>query len=115
MNENVVKFFELYYSDPALRKRVADAEAAYPGSLEIRSAVVTEILLPIADELGLPFTLMDLRVYETVQKARGCEDRELTEEELESPDDDRVFFLIDHGWSYDTELFKERENGEPAQ
>lgn len=110
MNENVVRFFELYDSDSALRQRIADAEAAYPGSLEIREAVVTEILLPIADELGLPFTLMDLRVYETVKKARGCEDRELTEEELESPDDDTVYFLIDHGWGYDKGLFEPKED-----
>ena len=106
MNENVVKFFELYYSDSALRQRIADAEAAYPGSLELREAVVTEILLPVAEELGLPFTLLDLRVYETVMKSRSHQDREMTEEELAAPDDDRVFFLIDHGWSYDAEQFK---------
>ena len=39
MNDNVNKFFALYDSDPALRERLAQAEAAYPGSLEIREAV----------------------------------------------------------------------------
>ena len=54
MNENVVKFFELYDNDEALRKRIEDAEAAYPGSLEIRDAVIEAVLLPVAKELGLP-------------------------------------------------------------
>ena len=36
MMENVTKFFELYDSDEALRKRVETALALYPGSLEIR-------------------------------------------------------------------------------
>ena len=59
MNENVVKFFELYDNDEALRKRIEDAEAAYPGSLEIRDAVIEAVLLPVAKELGLPFTLRE--------------------------------------------------------
>ena len=33
MTENVARFFERYDSDPALKARVAEAEAAYPGSL----------------------------------------------------------------------------------
>ena len=52
MNENVTKFFERYEADAALRDKVAAAEAAYPGSLEIRKAVAEEVLLPIAAEIG---------------------------------------------------------------
>lgn len=100
MNENVEKFFQLYYSDPALRQRVADAEAAYPGSLEIRDAVVTETLLPIAQELGLPFTLMDLKVFETRSKMEMNEDVALTEADLRAPDSDFGFWMVDRGWTY---------------
>ena len=106
MIENAAKFYELYRSDPKLKKRIADAEALYPGSLEIRDAVVSEIVLPIAEELGLPFTLMELRVYETKLKAESHPDVELTEEELSRPDEELSFFLIDRGWGYDRDLFK---------
>ena len=58
MNENVKKFFEIYNSDPDLQKRVRQAEEQYPGSLEIRDAVVKNVLLPVAEELGLPFTII---------------------------------------------------------
>ena len=53
INLNVVKFLKQYDSDPELRRKVADAEAAYPGSLEIREAVVEDVLIPIAEEMGL--------------------------------------------------------------
>ena len=112
MNENVKKFFQLYDSDSALRERVAQAERLYPGSLEIRDAVVSEVLLPIAAELGLPFTLMDLKVYETRAKVSRHPDVELTEAELQGPDDDRSYFLIDRGWAYDKDLFKSGEGEE---
>ena len=100
MNENVVKFFELYDSDEALRKRIEDAEAAYPGSLEIRDAVIEAVLLPGAKELGLPFTLRDLRVYESVMSAKRCPDEEMTEEEL-SESGEYSYWFNGRGWAYD--------------
>ena len=106
MNENVVKFFELYDSDEALRKRIEDAEAAYPGSLEIRDAVIEAVLLPVARELGLPFTLRDLRVYESVMSAKRCPDEEMTEEEL-SESGEYSYWFNGRGWSYDKNLFGE--------
>ena len=109
MNGNVEKFFQLYYSDPALRQRVADAEAAYPGSLEIRDAVVSETILPIAEELGLPFTLMELKVFETKSKAEINQDIALTEEDLRAPDSDFGFWMVDRGWTYDTDPFQKEE------
>ena len=57
MTENVSKFFEMYDQDSALRKRVEEAVACYPGSLEIRESLVEAVLLPIAAELDLPFTV----------------------------------------------------------
>ncbi len=106
MNENVVKFFELYDNDEALRKRIEDAEAAYPGSLEIRDAVIEAVLLPVAKELGLPFTLRDLRVYESVMSAKRCPDEEMTEEEL-SESGEYSYWFNGRGWSYDKNMFKD--------
>lgn len=106
MNENVAKFFEIYDNDPSLRKRIADAEAAYPGSLEIRDAVVQEVLLPFAQELGLPFSLRDLRVYEALMSTKRCPDKQMTQEELDS-DNEYAYWFTGRGWSYDTNFFKE--------
>lgn len=106
MNENVVKFFELYDSDPALRQRISEAEAAYPGSLEIRDAVASAVLLPVAEELGLPFTLLDLRVYETKMQALRSPDREMSREELEN-DQEYSYWLNGRGWSYSDDVFKQ--------
>ena len=104
MNENVVKFFELYDSDSALRERVENAVALYPGSLEIRDAVVEDVLLPIAEDMGLPFTLTDLRKYETKKKlAHLGKDEEVTDEELYNP---AVYWLLDCGWEEDEDEFK---------
>lgn len=106
MNENVVKFFELYDNDEHLRKRIEDAEASYPGSLEIRDAVIEAVLLPVAQELGLPFTLRDLRVYESVMSAKRCPDEEMTEEEL-SESGEYSYWFNGRGWSYDKNMFED--------
>lgn len=100
--ENVEKFFEKYYSDSELQKRVEDAVNAYPGSLEIREAVCEETLLPIAADIGLPFTLEELRKYETRTKMRKNLDVEINPED---PDDDTIYWLIDRGWTDDEAKF----------
>ena len=101
--ENVEKFFALYAGDAALRQRLLDAEANYPGSLEIREAVVEDVLLPVAAELGLPFTLADLRAYETRQKLKNAKpDQEPDEDEL-IEEDPAKYWLLDSGWTYDYE------------
>ena len=97
INLNVVKFLEQYDSDPELRKKVADAEAAYPGSLEIREAVVEDVLIPIAEEMGLGFTLMDLYTYERKLKNERSKNVELTEEELAAEDVEYTYWLVDKG------------------
>lgn len=104
MNENVIKFFERYDADEALRARVAEAEANYPGSLEIREALCEAVLLPIAQEIGLAFTLDDLRKYETRKKmARATQD---VDKWLAEPDDGGdSYWLLDRGWSDDEAKF----------
>ncbi|MGM9575099.1 MAG: hypothetical protein ACI3VE_04255 [Oscillospiraceae bacterium] len=107
INLNVVKFLKQYDSDPELRKKVADAEAAYPGSLEIREAVVEDVLIPIAEEMGLGFTLMDLYTYERKLKNERSRDVELTEEELAAEDEEYTYWLVDKGWANDESCFRE--------
>ena len=103
MIENAEKFFERYRQDEALRRQVLDAEANYPGSLEIREAVVEDVLLPIAAQLGLPFTLADLRAYETKSKLKNAPPIDTPIQEGEPIEDPVDYWLLDKGWSYDYE------------
>ncbi len=105
MNENVKKFFERYNFDPELQKRVKDAEAVYPGSLELREPLVEAVLLPVARELGLDFTVRELWEYETLHFARLHQDVELSEEELAAPVDETEYWLINRGWANDEARF----------
>ena len=105
MKENVEKFFSLYNADPALKQRIKDAEAAYPGSLELREPLVEAVLLPVARELGLEFSIRELQDYETEHYARRHRDVELTEEDLAAPDEEPEYWLIHHGWSHDDSVF----------
>lgn len=104
MNENVTAFFARLEADAALRARLDEAEAAYPGSLELREALCEAVLLPIAAEQGLPFTLDDLRKYETRKKmARATQN---PDEWLTEPDDGgESYWLLDRGWSDDESKF----------
>ena len=105
MNIDVVRFFEKYDADPELRSRLKEAEAMYPGSLEIRDAVVQDVLLPAAEEMGYSFTVEDLFAYEKAKKAAMSKDRELTEEELAKADEEPDFWLVDRGWQTDKTFF----------
>ena len=102
MNENVVKFFELYDSDPELRAKVQAAEDAYPGSTEIREYVVEDVLIPIAEEMGLGFTLSDLKKYETKLKFQHS-----LEPAIQEGDEvvHAVYWLLDRGWQNDESVF----------
>ena len=86
---NVDKFFEIYDADPALQARVQQAMDCYPGSLEIRDVMTEHVLLPVAEELGLPFT---------------HQDREMSDDEM-AADDETTYWLLDRGWSNDEAAF----------
>ena len=107
MIENAEKFFEQYRADAQLRRRVLEAEALYPGSLEIREAVAEYVLLPIAEELGLPFTLQELRAYETRLKLRNIQPDEPIDEDEPVDDDPVTYWLLDKGWEIDENRMKE--------
>lgn len=104
MNENVTAFFERYANDPVLRAKLRDALDSYPGSLEIRDAVVKNVLLPVARDEGLEFTIDDLRKYETRKKLKKAT---MDNDEWLAMDDDGGddFWLLDHGWSNDESVF----------
>jgi len=107
MTENVSRFFEKYESDPALRRRVEEAVACYPGSLEIRESLVEAVLLPIAAEHGLPFTVEELRAYETRKKlSRIKPDVPIEEGEEDEDADFEGYWLLDRGWENDVSIFK---------
>ena len=106
MIENAEKFFERYRSDEQLRRRVLEAEAAYPGSLEIRESVAEYVLLPIAEELGLPFSLKDLRAYETRVKLTNIKPDEPIPEGDPIDDDPVSYWLLDKGWELDVDVLK---------
>lgn len=107
MTENVSKFFEQYDKDSALRARVEEAVACYPGSLEIRESLVEAVLLPIAEELSLPFTVAELRAYETRKKlSRIKPDVPIEEGEEDEDADFEGYWLLDRGWENDESAFK---------
>lgn len=107
MNINVMEFFRRCSSDAGLRQRIEDAEAMYPGSLEMREAVVEAVLLPIAEELGLPFTVEDLRVYENELKLHLRQENDPSNQDMRW-DTEHSFWLIDHGWTSDEASFCNR-------
>ncbi len=99
MIENVEKFFSLLDSDPELKKRVDEAEANYPGCLEIRDAVAKDVLIPIAEEMGLGFDVADLRKYETRVKMQRFNAPECDEDAM-------PLWLLDRGWEDDPDIFE---------
>ena len=88
----------------ALRRRIAEANNNYPGSLEIREAVVEAVLLPEAAALGLDFTVQELRAYETRKKLEASRDGAVSD----TDEDFEGYWLLDRGWTYDTDDLKKQ-------
>ena len=107
MIENAEKFFERYKTDDALRAKVQEAVACYPGSLEIREPLAENVLLPIAHELGLDFTLKELRAYETRKKLSHLNKSD--EEYFAEIEEEEGFWLLDNGWEYDEDILRAAE------
>ena len=107
MTENVSLFFERCEAEPTLKARISEAVAAYPGSLEVRESLVEAVLLPIAEAEGLPFTLQELRAYETRLKlSRIKPDVQIEEGEADEDEDFEGYWLLDRGWENDESAFK---------
>ena len=106
-NREVKEFMELFKKDASLQKAFAEAEASYPGSLEIREAVVEDVLLPLARHAGFDFTVEDLRNYETGVYLRNHRDEE---QDADAPDDETCYFLLEHGWTNDGAAFQDGDS-----
>ena len=110
MTENVARFFVRYDAEPALRARVEEALACYPGSLEVRESVAQAVLLPIAESEDLPFSLQELRAYETKKMlSRIKPDVPIEEGEEDEDADFEGYWLLDRGWENDEEIFKKKK------
>ncbi len=105
MSENVSLFFERCEAEPTLKARIQEAVAAYPGSLEVRESLVEAVLLPIAEAEGLPFTVQELRAYETRMKIKRIKPAGIPEEgeEIEEP---FRYWLLDYGWEENDEAVR---------
>ncbi len=104
MIEQAEAFFERYAQDSEMRERLLAEEACYPGSLEIREAVVEAVLLPEAAALGLDFTVQELRAYETRKKLEASRDGAVSD----TDEDFEGYWLLDRGWTYDTDDLKKQ-------
>ena len=105
---NVEQFFARYDAEPELQARIADGLANYPGSLEIRESVVEHVLLPVAAEAGLPFTLKELRAYETRKKLQNRKE-DVPIDENEPLEEQAEYWLLDRGWEWDDTPVRKRE------
>ena len=105
---HVEAFFARYDTDPVLRAKVEDSLACYPGSLELRESVVEYVLLPIAEEVGLPFTVDELRASETRKKLHNMKP-DVPVEEGEPIEDPPVYWLLDSGWEWDDTPIRKKE------
>ncbi|MCR5089721.1 MAG: hypothetical protein K6C08_09440 [Oscillospiraceae bacterium] len=106
--ENTEKFFSIYETDAEVHKKVEEALASYPGSIEVRESVAEYVLLPIAEELGLPFTLQELRAYETRKKLRNRKP-DVHIEEGEPMEEQETYWLLDRGWEWDDSFARKRD------
>lgn len=83
--ENVVKFFEKLAEDAALAEKLnaldkafADKNDASADDAAMREKAAGAVVLPLAEEAGLPFTLEELKEYEHEQ----VKNMTLSEDEL---------------------------------
>ena len=106
MIENIEKFYKLLSEDESVAKRLEDAQNAYPGSWEIREPFIRETMLPLAEELGLGFTIEELRKDETRLKVMNSRD---VEDDSDDVPDPLVYQLLDHGWETDSSISAEAE------
>lgn len=84
--ENVAKFYEKLVEDATLAEKLNDLDKAFAAKNEgvaddiaMREQAATAIVIPLAKEVGLPFTLEELKEYEQEQLAGMA----LSDDELE--------------------------------
>ena len=63
MNQDIQKFMELMETDEALQEKLKSAAESYTGEMTPEAAY-DNLIIPIAREAGLNFTMEELREYE---------------------------------------------------
>ncbi|SFG13340.1 Nitrogen fixation protein of unknown function [Desulfotomaculum arcticum] len=84
--ENIKKFYEAVAADEGLRTKLNDLNKQYQGEAmdeEKKAALVEKLILPIAAEMGLDFTLEELRQY-VEDMGQANVNRELDNNELDA-------------------------------
>lgn len=84
--ENVKKFYEAITQDEAWQQKLAELSQKYQGETmneEKRTQMVNDDILPLAAQMGIPFTLEELKQYETDMKQTNG-NSELSDDELEA-------------------------------
>ena len=76
MNENIQKFSELVKKDETVQKKLKAAMEAYTGE-QTEEAVFNHVLVPIAEEYGMPATYDEFRAF-----MESITDEEMTGDEL---------------------------------
>jgi hypothetical protein len=82
--ENIKQFYQTFATDEALKAQLAELLKPYQEQEmeeSKKAELVESILLPIATQKGLPFTIGELRQYE-IENAKGESNGELSVEEL---------------------------------
>ena len=86
--ENVAKFYEKLAQDAALAEKLNEMDKAFVekneapadgADLAFREKAAEAVIIPLAKEVGLPFTLEELKEYEQEQ----VKNKALSEDELE--------------------------------
>lgn len=101
---NVTNSLRSMRPTPRCRRACSRRGTAIPAVWRIRDVMTEHVLLPVAEELGLPFTLKELRNYELLKWGRQHQDRELTEQDM-AVDYETTYWLLDRGWSNDEAAF----------
>ena len=70
--------------------------------------MVEHVLLPIAADLGLSFTVDELRAYETRKKLQNMRP-DVPVEEGEPVEDPPAYWLLESGWEWDDEPIRKKE------
>ena len=78
--ENVELFMKKVSADETLQRRMAEAEEKFAEAAKDRAEFLEKAVLPIAAEVGLPFTVQELAEVEEAQVPEG----ELDESELDN-------------------------------
>lgn len=95
--ENVGKFQELLRSDEELQAKFRAAAEAFEGDKTDEAASFAAVVVPLAEEAGLPFTLEEARQFMLLG-------RELNDAELEAVAGGSTCYIVGGGGKPDADI-----------